>query len=70
LYEAIAIRAAMKIGVSANITKGKREVLKEEYRQAIRTIGDNLTHLQMRVPKHIDKATIDNTDWWADRLEL
>lgn len=68
LYDAIALRAAMKLGVAANVSERKREQLKEEYRSAIKAIGDNLTNMQQRTGKFIDKATVDNQDWWLSRL--
>lgn len=62
LYDAIAIRAALKIGTAANISKAKRDALTLEYRQSIKTIGDNLVHMNQRTGKFIDRMTVDNSD--------
>jgi len=58
--EAVALRAALKLGTQRRMSQTSRDQLKEEYRMALKTIGDNVTGIQGRLPAHIAKDTIDN----------
>jgi hypothetical protein len=60
MYEAIACRAAMKLGVPRKITQGHMASLLTEYKMAMKTIGDNLTGMQARSPASFVRDTVDN----------
>lgn len=60
LYEAIAAWGAIKLGTARKISKSHQDALALQYRASLKTIGDNLTNIQGRVPQHIDKNTVDN----------
>jgi len=67
LAQAVAGRVAISMGVDKNVSAKMMQYLDREYRFALKTVLDNLTHMQMRVPKHYDKSTMDNTEshlWW------
>lgn len=72
LYQAIALAGAMNIATSRNVADKQMKFLILQYRAAIKTIGDNLSYMQMRVPKHYEKNTVDNdarflrTGWVLD----
>lgn len=59
LYEAIAAWAALKIGTSF-LSRERQESITLQYRAAIKTIGDNLTYVQSRVPSHYERKTSDS----------
>lgn len=61
LYEAIAVWGAMKIGTALRLSEVHQRSLRTQYLAALKTIGDNLTDIQGRMPKHYAKDTIDNT---------
>jgi len=60
LVNAIALWAAMQVGTARKITGAHMDRLRVAYVQAIKTIGDNLTGMQSRVPHHFVRATPDN----------
>lgn len=57
LYDSIAIRGAMKLGVCRNISETKKKSLLMEYGSAMKTIGDNLSNLQSRTGKSFDRGS-------------
>lgn len=59
--DAIAARAAQKIGTGMKISQSHQKDLLREYRMAMKTIGDNLTNIQtIRNPK-FHRSRDDNT---------
>ncbi len=72
LYQAISLSGAMNLATSRNISDKQMKFLVLQYRAAIKTIGDNLSYMQMRIPKHFEKNTVDNdarflrTGWVLD----
>ena len=72
LYQAIALAGAMNMAASRNVSDKQMKFYILQYRAAIKTIGDNLSYMQMRIPKHYEKNTVDNdarflrTGWVLD----
>lgn len=62
LCECIAARAAMKLGAHRKVSEAHMKMLRVEYLSALKSVGDRLTFLNSRKPKHIEKHTIDNKD--------
>lgn len=60
LYEAISVCTAMKLGAARKISESHHQRLVLQYRMALKTIGDNLTNANGRMPRHIDRDTVDN----------
>lgn len=60
LTAAWGVRAAMILGAMANVGQRQRNTLAEEYRSAIKVVRDRVGHFNQRVPKHIDKNTVDH----------
>jgi hypothetical protein len=60
LYEAISLRCAMKLGIPRGISARKEASLIREYQSAIKTIGDNLSNLELRIGKAFERDTIDS----------
>lgn len=60
LIQAIAVWASMQVGTARKITESHMGRLRTMYIQALKTIGDNMTAMQSRVPHHFVKATVDN----------
>jgi len=60
MYEAISCRAAIKMGAYRNIQTKHRNMLKEEYQAALKTVRDTLSNMQLRTGKYIEKSTVDN----------
>lgn len=58
-WEATAFWAALKMG-GKRLSDSFRQHLTVQYRMALKTIGDNLTTIQGRLPKYIEKDTLDN----------
>ena len=48
---------------SRTITERQQKVLYINYKSAMKTAGDTLGNMQGRVPKHIDKNTVDNPNY-------
>lgn len=59
LYEAIAAWSALKIGTNF-LAKDRQDSILLQYRAALKTIGDNLTYVQSRVPSHYERKTADS----------
>ena len=64
LWQAITASAAIKLGTMRNISQKQMQFLVLQYKSAIKTIGDNLSYMQNRIPKHFDKQTVDNRHGW------
>lgn len=62
LMQAVSAASAINLGVMKDVTAKKMQFLQLEYRKAIKTIGDNLSYMQMRSPKKFQKNTVDNQD--------
>lgn len=67
LYQAIAVWAAMQVATARKVSERDFARFRTLYTQAIKTIGDNLTGIQSRVPAHYVRATPDNpnTQTWG-----
>lgn len=64
LWEAVAARTAMKLGVYRNVSAPKMQGFKEEYLSSMKTIHDNLANFQARTGKQFHKGTVDNQGWY------
>ena len=62
LMQAVAAASAINLAVMKDVTAKRMQFLQLEYRKAIKTIGDNLSYMQMRKPKSFQKNTVDNPD--------
>ena len=62
LMQCVAAASSINLGVMKDISAKKMQFLQLEYRKAIKTIGDNLSYMQMRSPKKFQKNTVDNQD--------
>lgn len=60
LANAISLWAAMQVGTARKVTQAHYERMRTGYVQALKTIGDNMTGMQSRVPAHFVRATPDN----------
>jgi hypothetical protein len=63
MVEAIAIAAALKLGAWRKISQAQNQLLTQQYRSAIKTIGDNLANMNLRTGKGWSKDTRDNPRW-------
>jgi hypothetical protein len=63
MVEAIAIAAALKLGAWRKISQAQNQLLTQQYRAAIKTIGDNLANMNLRTGKGYAKDTRDNPRW-------
>jgi hypothetical protein len=63
LYEAIASSGALKLGAYRKISGTHYQMILRQYQSAIKTVGDNLSNLQMRTAKAWDRNTVDS---WID----
>ena len=62
MYEAISAAGALKLASYKKITGTHFQMIQMQYRDAMKTVCDHYSNIQMRTPKHWDKDTIDNTD--------
>ena len=62
LMQCISSAAAINLGVMKDVTNKKMQYLHVEYRKALKTIGDNLSYMQMRKGKSFQKYTVDNPE--------
>jgi hypothetical protein len=60
LYEAIASAGALKLGAYRKISGTHHQMILRQYQSAIKTVGDNLSNLQMRTAKAWDRNTVDS----------
>jgi hypothetical protein len=58
----VSAASAINLAVMKDVTAKKMQFLQIEYRKALKTIGDNLSYMQMRKPKSYQKYTVDNQD--------
>ena len=63
MVEAIAVAAALKLGAWRKISQAHNQLLTQQYRAAIKTIGDNLANMNLRTGKGYAKDTRDNPRW-------
>jgi hypothetical protein len=63
MVEAIAVAAALKLGAWRKISQAQNQLLTQQYRSAIKTIGDNLANMNLRTGKGYAKDTRDNPRW-------
>jgi len=63
MVEAIALSAALKLGAWRKISQAQNQLLTQQYRSAIKTIGDNLANMNLRTGKGYAKDTRDNPRW-------
>lgn len=64
MVEAVAVAAAIKLGAWRKISGAQSQMLTQQYRAAIKTIGDNMSNMQMRTGKGYAKDTRDNPNWY------
>ena len=62
LYEAVAASGALKLASYKKITGTHFQMIQLQYKDAMKTAADHYANMQMRMPKHLDKDTIDNSD--------
>lgn len=62
LYEAISAAGALKLGAYRKISGTHHQMILRQYQSAIKTVGDNLSNLQMRTGKAWDRLTSDGVD--------
>ena len=62
LMQCVAAASAINLAVMKDVSNKKMQFLQLEYRKALKTIGDNLSYMQMRSPKKFQKNTVDNQD--------
>lgn len=60
LYEAIAAAGSLKMGAYRKITANHYKMILAQYQSAIKTVGDNLSNLQMRTGKSWEVTTLDS----------
>jgi hypothetical protein len=63
LIEAVAIACALKLGTWRKCSQAQMGMFTQQYRSAIKTIGDNLANMQLRTGKSWAKDTRDNPNW-------
>ena len=63
MVEAIALSASLKLGAWRKISQAQNQLLTQQYRSAIKTIGDNLANMNLRTGKGWSKDTRDNPRW-------
>lgn len=62
LYEAISASGALKLASYKKITGVHFQMIQMQYKDALKTAADHYANMQMRMPKHLDKDTWDNSD--------
>jgi hypothetical protein len=60
LYEAVAIAGAMKLAGYRKISGEHFGMIQAQYRDAMKTLMDQYSNMQMRMPKAFEKDTVDN----------
>ena len=63
MVEAVAIASALKLGTWRKCSQAQMGMFTQQYRSAIKTIGDNMANMQMRTGKSWAKDTRDNPNW-------
>jgi hypothetical protein len=64
LVEAVSLACSLKLGAWRKIAQSHAQMLNMQYRSAIKTIGDNLSNMQMRTGKGWAKDTRDSSGWY------
>lgn len=66
LVQAVAMSAAMNLGVDIDMSQRKAQQIQLEYRKALKTASDIMTHMNQRSPKHFARYTRynDNRGMW------
>lgn len=67
MLDAVALKAAMVIGVPRDISEKQMMYLDKNYSAAMKALSDHLTNKQLRTGKGIDWKTLDNqefTNWY------
>ena len=62
MYEAISASGALKLASYKKITGTHFQMIQLQYKDALKSAADHYANMQMRMPKHLAKDTIDNTD--------
>ena len=65
MVEAVAIACALKLGTWRKCSQAQMGMFTQQYRSAIKTIGDNMANMQMRTGKSWAKDTRDNPNYWS-----
>lgn len=63
MVEAVSIACALKLGTWRKSSQAQMGMFTQQYRSAIKTIGDNMANMQMRTGKSWAKDTRDNPNW-------
>ena len=63
MVEAVSIACALKLGTWRKCSQVQMAMFTQQYRSAIKTIGDNMANMQMRTGKSWAKDTRDNPNW-------
>jgi hypothetical protein len=63
MVEAVALSSSLKLGAWRKISQAQNQLLTQQYRSAIKTIGDNLANMNLRTGKGYAKDTRDNPRW-------
>ena len=63
MVEAVSIACALKLGTWRKCSQDQMGMFTQQYRSAIKTIGDNMANMQMRTGKSWAKDTRDNPNW-------
>ena len=63
MVEAVSIACALKLGTWRKCSQAQMGMFTQQYRSAIKTIGDNVANMQMRTGKSWAKDTRDNPNW-------
>ena len=62
LQDAIAASGTLNLAAaSKSVTKVQHGMLVHNFKAALKTVMDNFTFMQNRIPKHYEKGTVDNT---------
>ena len=62
LYDAIAIRCAIRMAAMKAVTIKKMQMITTEYTSALKTLRDTFGSMQGRMPEHWRRDTVDNVD--------
>ena len=64
MVEAVSLACSLKLGAWRKIAQSHAQMLNMQYRSAIKTIGDNLSNMQLRTGKGWAKDTRDSPGWY------
>jgi hypothetical protein len=60
LFESVAAASAMKLASYRKMSGEHFGMIQSQYRDAMKTVMDHYSNMQMRMPKAWDKDTVDN----------